>query len=426
MKNEQDLFASRRGWAWSIVASMLLIVPVAFDGVMKDAFRGPKEIAFRGGAILLFVIFCFLWTPALRLNWPAFRKPVILIPTSILLWASVTTLTSQNPRLSVDSLFTVVSSVIFFFGARFALKTRRTPIALDYVMVGPIINAILEMMQEFGFWQPFHFPTYLTGHAASTALLGNPNDVGVFLVLPAVVSVIAVATLPERRMVYLAIAAVIIGGLVVSGTRTALIAFVAAMIAAIVIQSRRVALILLAALFLAVIPVALPTTKPGQDVRALMKAAKLRQYDILFSERLPGFLAAVNMFRDHPFVGVGPGSYKFLYMPYRTALSAEYPPEWTKGQAANFREVHNDHLQIIAETGFPGYSLAIAAILVLALPARKGLSTSGDHMARFARSLRLPLVTAAAVTALAQFPFQLAAPRMAFLYFAAICVTFDE
>ena len=37
----------------------------------------------------------------------------------------------------------------------------------------------------------------------------------------------------------------------------------------------------------------------------------------------------------------------------------------------NFGETHNDHLQVAAETGLPGYVLLAGAMALLAIPARR-------------------------------------------------------
>ena len=92
----------------------------------------------------------------------------------------------------------------------------------------------------------------------------------------------------------------------------------------------------------------------------------------------------------------------------------------------NFGEAHSDHLQTAAETGLPGYALFVAGILVLALPARGKRADHQDLPARLGHSLRVPIATAIAVVTIAQFPLQLAAPRLMFLFLAAICIGLDE
>ena len=166
-----------------------------------------------------------------------------------------------------------------------------------------------------------------------------------------------------------------------------------------------------------------PATTLGRGIRQLITAAAHHDYAQLFSERLLPFLAAIDMTRDHPLLGVGPGCFKYHFMPYRVALAGKYPGDWTRGFPMNWGEVHNDHLQVAAETGVPGYLLFLAAIALCAGGRRKTATTTAE--ATFARALRWPLATVIFVICLAQFPLELAAPRLMLLSLGALCVAWD-
>ena len=83
----------------------------------------------------------------------------------------------------------------------------------------------------------------------------------------------------------------------------------------------------------------------------------------------------------------------------------------------NWGEVHNDHLQVAAETGLPGYALFLLAIGIgsgiVAVDDARGRRVIAE--ATFARAFRWPLATAVFVICLAQFPLELAAPRLMML-----------
>jgi O-antigen ligase len=147
-----------------------------------------------------------------------------------------------------------------------------------------------------------------------------------------------------------------------------------------------------------------------------------RDYQRLFSERLLPFLAAAEMFRDHPLLGVGPGCFRYHFMAYRVALSEKYPAEWTRGWPMNWGAVHNDHLQVAAEAGGVGYALFLTS---LGLLVRRSPAEPASR-AEFARALRWPLAAAIFVVCLAQFPLELAAPRLMFLTLGALCVTWNR
>jgi len=84
--------------------------------------------------------------------------------------------------------------------------------------------------------------------------------------------------------------------------------------------------------------------------------------------------------------------------------------------------VHNDHLQVTAEAGVIGYLLFLAS---LGLLVRRSTAEPAPRAA-FAQALRWPLATAIFLVCLAQFPLELAAPRLMFLTLGAICVTWNR
>ncbi|HEX3071894.1 MAG TPA: O-antigen ligase family protein, partial [Thermoanaerobaculia bacterium] len=135
------------------------------------------------------------------------------------------------------------------------------------------------------------------------------------------------------------------------------------------------------------------------------------------------------MARDHPLLGVGPGNFKYHYMAYRIGLPSHYPEQWLRGFAMNWGEVHNDHLQVAAETGLPGYALFLLAIGIgsgIVATRRRAQTGASSPEEAFARGFRWPLATAVFVICLAQFPLELAAPRLMILTLAALCVTWSH
>jgi O-antigen ligase len=235
--------------------------------------------------------------------------------------------------------------------------------------------------------------------------------------------VMAVTSIGKRRWIYLGITVLLASGVIASATRTALAAFVGSLLVLAILQTRRAVIVIGVVLLVVGLAVSSPATTIGRGVRELGKAAVERDYQRLFSERLLPFLAAAEMTRDHPLLGVGPGCFRYHFMSYRVALATKYPAGWTHGFPMNWGTVHNDHLQVAAEAGVIGLLLFLVSLGVLAK------RSDGDEKTRhavFARTLRWPLVTAISVVCLAQFPLELAAPRLMFLTLGAMCVTWDR
>jgi O-antigen ligase len=70
------------------------------------------------------------------------------------------------------------------------------------------------------------------------------------------------------------------------------------------------------------------------------------QSEISFRGRSSEMTSGLNMFADHPFLGVGVGNYIQYYQQYASRLGLEYRTEG--------RRAHSTYLEIAAETGLPG------------------------------------------------------------------------
>jgi O-antigen ligase len=300
---------------------------------------------------------------------------------------------------------------------------------LFVVFAGAFANAIVVTLQERGIWNPFVFPPELTGHAQSVGLLGNSNDVGTLLAGPVVVALVAAAAVRGwQRVLYGTAAAVLFAGIAMSQTRTAMVAVVAGTVVAALLRPWRQA-IAVAVLLMIFAAVALrPSTGIRANFTRLAAAARQRDYPVLFSERAVPFLSAIEMVRANPITGVGPGCFKYHFMLTRLTLERRYPASWTRGWPMNFGETHNDHLQVAAETGLPGYALLAAAIALLAIPARRRRDNTIPRTPEqtVGHAIRTPLAATFFVIAIAQFPLELAAPRLMFLTLGAIAISWDR
>jgi O-antigen ligase len=422
-------------WYWLLALTLLgagiVLIPTFYTGGALDAFRLPKEMAFRAEAIALALTGAFAAT-APHARW---RDALKTVPRrewgllgAIAFWCIVTTLTSSNRALSEASVVTVAAALLVYVATRLIAPTLRIPV-LFVVFAGAFANAVLVTLQELRIWNPFVFPAEITAHGQSVGLLGNPNDVGTLLAGPAIVALIAaVAVRGWQRVLFGTAAVVLFGGVAMSQTRTAMIAFVAGAIVAALLRPWRQAIAVAVLLILFAAVALRPSTGIRANFSRLVTAARQRDYPILFSERAVPFLSAIEMIRANPIAGVGPGCFKYHFMLTRLALEKRYPPSWTRGWPMNFGETHNDHLQVAAETGLPGYALLAAAIAYLAIPVRRRRDNVTPRTAEqtVGHAIRAPLAATFFVIAIAQFPLQIAAPRLMFLTLGAIAISWDR
>ncbi|HYO75760.1 MAG TPA: O-antigen ligase family protein [Thermoanaerobaculia bacterium] len=295
---------------------------------------------------------------------------------------------------------------------------------------------MLSLCQYLNIWRPFtivyenHDVTHLEGKLSMSGFVGSPNDVGMIVVLPAIATIALTAvTRGATRVAAGTVSAILLAALFASQSVTAIGAFVVAAASMLFVAFPRrtgVAAVGAVAVLLAALFGYAPLRQRFTAIAELMRAG---EYNHMLAGRLQPYMAAAFMFRDHPLFGAGPGTFHWHYMPYRVEIGHRFPERFVMAGPAiqNFGQAHNDHLQVLAETGLPGYLLFGAALVMLArfslrVRAPDGSSAVALSRARFVRLFALPFAAGLATLALAQFPLQVAAPRIVYLFLAALIV----
>jgi hypothetical protein len=80
------------------------------------------------------------------------------------------------------------------------------------------------------------------------------------------------------------------------------------------------------------------------------------------TSRIPVWLATIKLSNQHPFMGWGIGSYKFMFFP----LSGLHTFPW--------KQAHNEFLQILFETGYAGLAVMLSIVGVLIYKLRKNIT----------------------------------------------------
>jgi O-antigen ligase len=409
-----------------------ILVPLWVSRTTVDAFRLPKQMLFQSLAALLFAL---LLIGAIY-HGRAFFEPLwrdrklLLLVTGIVAWTLVTTLTSTNRPLSMLTVAWVLSCVVYVV-ATFLVAHRTNGLLLaGLVLFMALLNGGLAMLQRGGVYNPMTFRRNMPLRNQATALIGNPNDVGTYLLFPAIIA-LALALTSRKHVRFAASVAFLVSfaGMIASDTLTAVVAFMPALAVLLLLRSKKTFVPLLALVVTATLLVA---AYAPLRMRVLTIADHLRagRWVELSSLRLPAFYAAWEMFADHPVTGVGPGCFAYWYLPYKMELNKTHPRFYLTGE--NFGETHNDHLQTLAVSGVPGYALLLSATALLATGSLRRRHPEPDTGAarveppladrgELSRVASLPLAVAFAVVALAQFPLEMTASAQVLLHLAAVC-----
>lgn len=408
---------------WVLLAG-LIIIPIWYSPTGRLSFRLPKLLLLHGEGIILLSLLLVSDDLRQRLKTAA-AKRWLLLPAAVLAWSLISAIGATAIDTLISSLLTVASCCVIF-AAAYAVAPALNPSSLYAMIVPAVVHAALAMLQRVDIWFPL-VPTFRRGmmtdpytlRVAPIALLGNRNDLGIFLLLPTILALGLLITSPKRKLLHASLAAFLLAGLLASNTLTAMLALGAALIAGAALhRPRTLALTAVALVIVGTVAVtALPPLR--QRAASLATAAKNRNFDALITYRTAAYLAAVKMAVTHPITGVGPGQFAIRYFDAKIAASRAWPTLAAhSGSADSFGEAHNDHLQIAAEFGFPGYVLFLSGIVVIAAVSFRRPKNGERSLVELTA---LPFATAVAVAALAQFPMQIAATLVHYATFAALC-----
>ena len=419
--------------ALRLVAGIALIaIPLFMSWHGYESFRLPKELLFRALGLLALALFT---TVAVA---PRVREAVqrmgreAWIVAALIAWTLVSLLASAYRANGLEALGTLLLAAALFVA--FVVVASRSSLSIVYWTFLPAAaNITLFLLQRVAHWSPFGVPTD-EPLLASTSFLGNANDLGMTLLLPVLAAYALIGTDRKHRRRWLAIAFAAFGtiGLVASESVAAIGGFAIGLWLLFVLRRRSwkqvvvftTAIIVAGAIAFAVVP------RFRQRVVQGAGYIHAHRYNELLSGRLVPTLVATEILREHPLTGAGPGSFRAEYFDKKLLVDRKYAtlmPErmsqWSAERMMSFGETHDEHLQILAELGVPGYAIFV---VILVLLARRSLRPETNRpRAAFARDLALPAVVAFAISILAQFPLRVAAPLTNTLFFAALIVAWS-
>lgn len=400
--------------SWALAAAVLapaLLVDVSADA----AFDAPKRLALllalAAAAFLQFGLASRRPRAGDTSPGPVPRTRrllvVLLVFVLTLTLASALAAPRRGPALDAARTMALVA-LLLPLGASSALEGRGGWRVVAAFLGGAAANGALSALQRARLWQPFPAET-LAGRANTGGFLGNE---GVLSLLAALAAVAAAGLLVSRRRARRAERVGLVAVLLVSLLAVALNRNVTSFLVlaaggaalGVLLARRRAVAVGVVALALAFGAFAGLAVLRGRFAKT-WRPEGVEGWNRVVSYRLGPWAAAVEMVRERPLLGFGPGSFGAEFVPRRLAaelrLSARLTNPWTAG---SYAEAHSDLLQAAAELGVPAACAAgIAAALLLAALARS--SGRGEADAAEA-ALLFAFLLAGSVAALTWFPFQ--------------------
>jgi O-antigen ligase len=242
--------------------------------------------------------------------------------------------------------------------------------------------------------------------------------------VPAVASFAAMATLRRFRIVFGIVTAVLLAGIFEAQTITVMVGLTASLVAFVASGSKRVRIIAIVIVVAGIAGLLLypPTRSRLESLRAPLTN---RDFGTVTSGRVPAAGVALQMFLDRPLLGQGPGVFASRYMSRRIAIEEEQHPGWVQQSRENFGEAHNDHLQVLAESGLPGHLLFLFALGYVAWLTLRRVPAVTER-GRFVRVFALPAAAGLGAVAVGQFPLELTAVMATCVFAAALCFAWSD
>lgn len=245
----------------------------------------------------------------------------------------------------------------------------------------------------------------------AAALIGNPGDVGAALVAPTLllwISLTSATSVRARLLAGFGLLSTLVG-LGATESIAPLVAVAAAVLLHTLLDVRRRWILFVGLTFLLVAAAA----TSGASRRLLAKIGQFRsgQASIASTQRDIGVLAAFEMIRARPLLGIGPGAFENAFVPARLRAEERSGRRFHHDSGlAHFENAHSEPLTLAAENGLPAAALslflagtALAGLLVACV--RKG---DGSVAKEVPPDTLLALLASFAVLSLASFPLRLA------------------
>lgn len=398
---------------WALIYTVpLLVVPG-----LHESFRTPKLLV--GGVLALASLLGLAFDlSGRRIDGRAFvRRPEVAAIAPLLLLAAASFFSTAHPLHVRDALGSFALGAACLIGWTAGLDRARKERFLIGSLVPATLLALLAILQFHRLWEPLRFAGIAYDpRLGVTALAGNPGDLGAFLVIPCLIGIWSLRRLSGRRRIAAGAAtALCLYALVVTQTLAALAALSAgALVYASGALPRRRLLLGLATMAVAG-GLALAVVVPLRSrVAGKAEAIAAGDWNSVLTGRLDGWRAALLMWRENPWTGVGHGAYRAEFVPARLQLALTGTRFFERHNQPTFANAHNDFLEVGADLGWPG-ALALAwGVGVIAWAAIRRAGRAPLDRALFRAGL-----AALAVLAAGYFPFRIALVSFPALLFLA-------
>lgn len=309
--------------------------------------------------VLLIFMFKLLFDSSYDLK--IFKHPVTICILLNLVWIFITSITSQLPLISFKFLLSRLWFVIpFYFVAILMFKEQKTIKTFTWFYVVPLLGVIFYStisLYTWGFEEK-------AAHWVMTPFYNDHTAYGAILsfFIPVVFGFLFDKGYLKSTKFFIGLSLVILlTGLILSYSRAAWLSLLIAIVFALILIFRiKVRWLLLGVLAIVALffvyksEIFWKLEKNKQDsstnIAEHVQSISNISTDASNLERINRWNSAFRLFKEHPFWGIGPGTYQFLYAPYqhsneKTIISTN---------AGDRGNAHSEYIGPLTEQGVVG------------------------------------------------------------------------
>ena len=390
------------------IYALLIFTPLARGSVQGWAVTIIQMVT-------LIALSVFLLEKSLTWNWKWIRAPLDLPLLILLILLILATIFSQNRGISIWSFIQLLNYLVIFYLTIHLIRTRSQFKQLVYLIIG-----VATFLSVFGLFKKFGvnpFPWWDYGDLKYSpdwvsATYGNHNHLAGYLemAIPVILGLFLLGYKTGKVFILSYLTLLTLTALIFSLSRGGWIGlllgltFMAIVLVTNRYFTRKKLIAALAGGFLAAAFVVLASTPVVERIHTLDRKTEVPN----FKARVTVWGGVVEMIKDHPLLGTGPGTFSTVFTQYQ-------PP----GVSPRYFMAHNDYLHFISEAGLPLIAVIIWMIIALY---RKGFRKM-QNPSRLVRGITIGAmtgITAILVHSISDFNLHIPANAILFTVLAAI------
>ena len=308
-------------------------IPLIFFPILPDSFQLPKSIG-------IFFLTTLLYLSNIKSKKIDIKKNPFFLPFILfILWTSFTLKNCVNPYPGILKIFIWIFFFIYFYSLTNSISENSEIIILmrAFVLFSFFVS-IYGIFQTFG----IDFVNW-TFKKSPLSTLGRRNFAAEYLVMifPYLYTLILISKNKEK-FIYIFISIFLFTHLILTFTRASWISFFfSSLFFLFSLKKFKLKLKKLQATFLLFIILISPVFS---QVKKFEKGS--------VKTRLLIWKTTLRISKDHLLTGIGPGNFEIVYPLYASKYKDSIlPPD------VNIKNVHNDYLEVMVETGIIGLSI---------------------------------------------------------------------